>query len=72
MLSLTGIGLVIGIAGALASTGVLASLLFSVTPTDLTTFGTAAAVLIVAAIAAAVVPVRRASRLDPVTVLRAE
>jgi putative ABC transport system permease protein len=72
MLALTGVGLAIGVAGALASTTVLESLLFNVTPTDLPTFGTAVTVLIVAAIAAAVVPARRASRLDPVSVLRAE
>lgn len=72
VLTLTGIGLAIGVAGALASTGVLESLLYNVTPTDLTTFGTAGAVPIAAAIAAAAIPFRRASQLDPAAVLRAE
>ena len=62
----------LGLAGAYAATRVLESLLFGVTPTDQATFVAAVAVLLVAATAAAVIPVRRASRLDPVAVLRAE
>jgi putative ABC transport system permease protein len=71
-LLLTAVGVAIGLAGALAATEVLASLLFSVTPTDATTFAIGVGMLLTAAIVASLVPARRASRLDPVAVLRAE
>lgn len=71
-LILCGIGIAIGLAASLAAADVLASLLFNVTPRDTTTFAIAVSVLVAAAILAAVVPARRASRLDPVVVLRAE
>jgi putative ABC transport system permease protein len=72
MLVLAAIGIAIGLAGSLAVTDVLASLLFNVTPTDAATFAAAAAVLLAAGLAAAIVPARRAARLDPAQVLRAE
>ena len=69
---LAAIGIVIGLAGALAATNVLASLLYEVTPTDAPTFTMAAGALFGVALVAAIVPARRASRLDPNSVLRAE
>jgi ABC-type antimicrobial peptide transport system permease subunit len=51
---------------------VLASLLFNVTATDARTLAMAIGVLLAAALAAAIVPARRAARLDPNLVLRAE
>jgi putative ABC transport system permease protein len=66
------IGIALGLAGSIAATGVLTSLLFNVTPTDMPTFAVAVVVLLAGALAAAVVPARRASRLDPHLVLRAE
>jgi putative ABC transport system permease protein len=69
---LAAIGVGIGLAGALAVTHVLASLLYNVTPTDAPAFAAAAAMLFAVALAAAIVPARRASRLDPNLVLRAE
>jgi ABC-type antimicrobial peptide transport system permease subunit len=51
---------------------VLESLLFDVTPTDLPTFAVATAVLLGAAVAAALVPARRAGSIDPVIALRAQ
>jgi putative ABC transport system permease protein len=71
-LLLCGVGIAIGLAGSLAAADVLESLLFNVAPTDALTFAIAVGVLLSAAVAAAVVPARRAARLDPITVLRAE
>jgi hypothetical protein len=46
------------------------ALLFGVTPTDAATFGTTIATLAAVAVLAGLIPAVRASRLDPVTVLR--
>jgi predicted permease len=71
-LLLAGIGVVIGLAGALALTRVLRSLLFEVTPTDpLTLFTVSCLLLIVSAVAIAV-PARRAMSVDPMVALRHE
>jgi putative ABC transport system permease protein len=67
---LTAVGIAIGIAGALASTRALGALLFGVSATDPVTFGLAAAGLAIAGLAAAYIPARRASRIDPVVLLR--
>jgi putative ABC transport system permease protein len=71
-LLLTTIGVVLGLSGALALTGLLQSLLFDVAPTDSATFIASAAIVLVAAIGAAVLPARRASTTDPLRALRAE
>ena len=65
-------GLAVGLAAALAGSRVLSSLLFGVSATDPTTFAAAALVLGAAATVACWVPARRASRLNPAAVLRAE
>jgi predicted permease len=65
-------GVVLGVAGALASTNVLESLLFGLEARDLTTLSIAASVLVVSAALAAWLPSRRASRVDPMTALREE
>lgn len=64
-------GVVIGLAGALATTRVMQSLLFDVSPTDPLTLCAVTALLLGVAIAAAWMPGRRASRVDPVEALRA-
>jgi len=64
------IGVVIGIAGALATTRVLQSLLFEVQPTDPVTLLAVSAGLVVLAAAASWIPARRAMRVDPVEALR--
>ena len=69
---LTGIGVILGTAGALAVTKVLAKLLFKVTPTDVATFTIAAGVLVVVAVLAGLLPARQASSVDPLIALRAE
>jgi putative ABC transport system permease protein len=69
-LVLTGLGVVIGIAGALGLNRLIASLLFGVTPADaLTMIGVVALVLLVTALAC-LRPALRAARLDPNVVLR--
>ena len=63
-------GLAVGIPAALLVTRVLASQLFSVTPTDPTTFVVVAAVLAAVALGAAYLPARAAAVIDPVVALR--
>jgi putative ABC transport system permease protein len=71
-LLLGGIGVAVGLAAALASTRVLGSLLFEVTPTDPLTLGAVACLLLGVALAAAVIPARRATKVDPMVALRYE
>jgi putative ABC transport system permease protein len=66
------IGLIIGIAGALALTRVLGSLLYDISPTDPFTFVGVAVVLGAVALAASYLPARRAARVDPIVALRQE
>jgi ABC-type antimicrobial peptide transport system permease subunit len=66
------IGLIVGLAGAFALSGVLQAMLVQVTAGDPLTFTGVTIVLIVVAIAACLVPVRRATRIDPVNALRSE
>jgi putative ABC transport system permease protein len=65
-------GIAIGIAGAIALTRVMTSLLFEVKPTDPETFAVVAILLAIVALAACYVPTRRAMRVDPVVALRYE
>ena len=65
-------GLVVGVALAVGSTRLLASLLYGVTPVDPATFAVVAAVLLGAAVAAIYVPARRATRVNPAIALRGE
>jgi predicted permease len=66
------VGLVAGLAAALAMTRVLAALLFGVTPVDPATLAGATALLALVAGVAAWLPAHRASRLDPAQALRSE
>jgi putative ABC transport system permease protein len=66
------LGLVIGLAGAVALTRVLANLLFEIKPTDMITFLLASAFFIIVALLACYVPASRATRVDPTLALRGE
>ena len=65
----TALGLVVGSAAALLMTRVLQSLLFNVQATDLRVMGLVALLLGVVGLVACIVPARRATKVDPVTVL---
>ena len=69
-LLLTGIGLVLGVAGALGLTRLLGTLLFGVGARDPLTLGASAVILALVAAAACYVPARRAAKLDPLAALR--
>jgi predicted lysophospholipase L1 biosynthesis ABC-type transport system permease subunit len=67
---LTTAGLALGVGASLASSSVMRGLLFGVSPTDPVTLGGVALTMMLAAIAATLVPAIRAVRLDPLRVLR--
>jgi predicted permease len=71
-LGLAGAGVALGVAGALGATRALSALLYGVSPTDPLTFGVIALVLLGVSAAATLAPARRATRADPMGVLRAE
>jgi putative ABC transport system permease protein len=66
------VGIGIGVAGALGLTRYLTTLLFGVHPIDLMTFVLVAAILIVVALLACVIPARKAAKVDPLVALRYE
>jgi predicted permease len=65
-------GLVLGATGSLAIGRLVESQLFEVSPADAFTLGAGTAIVAAVALTAAFVPARRASRVDPLTALRAE
>jgi predicted permease len=71
-LLLTGIGVVVGLAGAFGLNRVIASLLFGVRPTDVPTAAGVAGTMIIAAAVACLLPAWRASQLDPNAALRGD
>ena len=71
-LQMIAIGLAIGLAAALAVSGVLRALLFGVSTTDPAVFAAIVVLLSVSAWLATYVPARRAARMDPLATLRSE
>ncbi len=65
-------GIALGIPCALASSRLIAGMLFGISPGDLPTTASISALLLVVALAAGYLPARRASRVDPAVALRAE
>ena len=65
-------GIVTGLAGGLALTHYLASLLFETTPRDAATFVSAPVILLAMALLASWLPARRAAQVDPAIALRAQ
>ena len=63
-------GIFIGVAGALALTRLLTSLLYGVTATDMMTFVVVSVALFAIAVAACLIPARRATRVEPLVALR--
>jgi len=71
-LRLTTLGVVLGVVAAVASTRVLASLLYGVGPVDPLSFVAIALLVVAIAFAACYVPARRAMRVDPMEALRTD
>ena len=65
-------GVAVGMAGSLALYGILTKLVVGIQGLDLAAFASAPAALILVAVAASAVPLRRAMRVDPLTTLRFE
>jgi putative ABC transport system permease protein len=65
-------GVAIGIAISYASTRVLASFLYGITPTDPVSFALSSIALLVFALIASYLPARKASRIDPAVALRTD
>ena len=70
-LALTAVGAAVGVVFAWQTTRLMGYLLYRVSPRDPAMFGAAVAVVAVAALAACIAPVHRATRTDPIQVLRA-
>ena len=65
-------GVVIGVAAALGLTRMLASMLYGISSTDPLIFVSVTTLLVVIALAACLIPARRAMRIDPMVALRHE
>jgi ABC-type antimicrobial peptide transport system permease subunit len=71
-LLLVGIGIALGLAGALAAGHLVTAVLYGLASTDVATIVAAVMLMIVVASLAGYVPARRASRVDPLVALRYE
>lgn len=71
-ITLSAIGIVVGLLGTWALTRLMSSLLFGVTPTDSLTLTAVVAGLMLVALVACYIPARRATKIDPLVALRYE
>jgi putative ABC transport system permease protein len=71
-LRLVGAGLAVGLAAAAATSRVITSLLYGMSPLDPVTYLGISGVVVVIALIATYAPARRAMRIDPMEALRAE
>jgi len=67
-----GVGIAVGVLAAVAGARVLRSLVYDVSATDPLTFVAVPVVVVAVAMLAAIIPARRASRVNPISVLRAD
>lgn len=65
-------GLALGLAGAVGLGRFIRSLLFGISPTDATTMIGVSLLIVATALVATYLPARRATRVDPMMVMRAE
>jgi ABC-type antimicrobial peptide transport system permease subunit len=72
VVALVGVGVALGLGGAVLLTRLMESLLFGVGALDPATYAAVAVVLIATGILAGYLPARRATRIDPMAALRAE
>ena len=71
-MKLTLIGIALGLMGAVASTRLLRDMLFGIKPVDPLTFAGMTFLLICISLVACFLPARRATKVDPMNVLRGE
>jgi putative ABC transport system permease protein len=71
-MTMTAIGLALGLIGVFALSRVMVGLLYGVSPTDPLTYTGVSIVLLVVALLACLIPARRATRVDPIVALRSE
>jgi predicted permease len=69
---LVGVGVLLGVGGALGATRLLRAQLFGVGPTDPAVFAIVATTLVMAGLVACIIPARRATRADPILAMRTE
>jgi len=72
VIGITGLGVAIGVLGAMAGSSVMQKLIFDIAPVDVVTYVACAATLLGAAALAAFMPTLRATRVDPARTIRAQ